>query len=213
MVLVAANPEDNGASAEHDGGKKPRAPEPDIFLNVDHGDLTGKGADVDEHVKVQKDTREGDIGIRDDTLASLLVDDHTRLGLLVLLGNKWGDVGLESTGTKSENNDAENERNDGVVASENVRDRTYDKEDVPYYGKCDRNEDGVEAAKVLISNDSTDDGCGVSPERVEGTNTEGRTLAHAETTRLTLSAGIFTSGLNNTVDDGQILLDKVGVYF
>tara|TARA_R110002003_G_scaffold58_17_gene5223 strand:+ start:1685 stop:1852 length:168 start_codon:yes stop_codon:yes gene_type:complete len=44
----------------------------------------------------------------------------------------------------------------------------------------DGDKDGVEAAKVLIGDDGSNDGCGVGPERVESTDTEGSTLAHTE---------------------------------
>ena len=63
VVLVAAEPENKRAKAEHYGGQEPSAPETDVLLNVDHGDLTGDSSYVDEHVEVQEDTRDGDVGV------------------------------------------------------------------------------------------------------------------------------------------------------
>ena len=78
-------------------------------------------------------------------------------------------------------------------------------------GESDGDEDSVEATEVLVGDNSTDDGCCVGPERVEGTNTERGTLAHTEGAGLTLRARVFTSSLDYAVNDGQLLLDEVGV--
>lgn len=75
VVLVAAEPEDERAAGEEDGGQQPRQPETHILLNVNHADLASEGANIDEHVKVQEDAGEGDVGIRDDALAGLGVDN------------------------------------------------------------------------------------------------------------------------------------------
>lgn len=211
VVLVAADPKNDRATTEHDGGQEPCAPESNILLNVNHGDLTGEGTDVDEHVEVKEDTRDGNVGVRDDTLASLLIDDNTGLGLLVLLGNQRRDVGLESAGSKPKNDDTQDERSDSISASEHVGDSRDNKQNVTDDGEGDGDEDGVKATEVLIGDNGTDDGSGVGPERVEGTNTERGTLSHTETSRLPLRTGVFASGLNYTVDNRQFLLNKVGV--
>lgn len=53
----------------------------------------------------QEDTRERDVRVRDDTLASLGVLDDTGLGLAVLFSDQGRDVGLESSGTETEGDD------------------------------------------------------------------------------------------------------------
>lgn len=63
MVLVAAEPEHNGAEAEHDCGQQPCAPETHVLLNVHHGKLTRKRPDIDEHIKVQEYARKSDVRV------------------------------------------------------------------------------------------------------------------------------------------------------
>ena len=101
VILALADPEDDGAHAEHDCGQQESTPEADVLLNVDHADLTSKGTDVDEHVEVQEDTRDGNVGVRNDAITGLLVDDDTRLCLAILLGNQRADISLESTGSEA----------------------------------------------------------------------------------------------------------------
>lgn len=56
MVLLAAEPKHNGAHAEHDCWQQPGAPETNVLLDIDHGDLSSEGTHVDEHVEIQEDT-------------------------------------------------------------------------------------------------------------------------------------------------------------
>lgn len=79
VVFALAEPKNNGTEAKHDRGQKPCAPESNVLLNIDHAELTCQGANVDEHVKVQEDARDGDVGIGNDALARLRVFDDTRL--------------------------------------------------------------------------------------------------------------------------------------
>lgn len=79
-------------------------------------------------------------------------------------------------------------------------------------GKGDSDEDGVKATEVLVRDDGTDDGGRVGPERVEGTNTKRGTLSHAQTTGLALGTRVLSSALDYTINNGQVLLDEVGVW-
>lgn len=76
----------------------------------------------------------------------------------------------------------------------------------------DGDEDGVETSEVFVGDNGTDDGCAVCPERVELTDTEGCTLPHAQRAWLTLWPRILASGLWNTVNHRQVLLNEVGVF-
>lgn len=73
--------------------------------------------------------------------------------------------------------------------------------------KGNGDEDGVETTQVLIGDDGTENGRGVTPEGVEGRDTEGSTLTHTQSSGLTLEAGVPTSGLTW----GEWALDVVGV--
>jgi hypothetical protein len=101
VVLSAAEPEDDWAEAKHDGRQKPCTPEANVLLHVDHGDLSEKRSHIDEHVEVQEDAGDSNIRIRDDTLASRRILNHSRPGLTVLLSDEGRDIGLESTGSET----------------------------------------------------------------------------------------------------------------
>lgn len=53
-VSLPSKDKDERADEEDDCRQKVRKPESDVFLGVDHADLTGERADVDEHVEVHK---------------------------------------------------------------------------------------------------------------------------------------------------------------
>lgn len=55
-VSLSANDKDERADEEDDCRQKVRKPESDVFLGVDHADLSGERADVDEHVKVHEES-------------------------------------------------------------------------------------------------------------------------------------------------------------
>ena len=134
----------------------------------------------------QEDTRERNVWVRDDALASLGVLDDTGLGLAVLFSDQGRDIGLESSGTETEGDNTKDERTDGIAAGKDSGNGGDDEQDVTQDGEGDGDEDGVEATKVLVGDNGTDDGCAVCPERVELTDTEGCTLSHAQRAWLTL---------------------------
>lgn len=82
---------------------------------------------------------------------------------------------------------------------------------MPKDGECNGDENGVEATKVFVGDDGTDDGSSVGPEGVELADAEGSALTHAQGAGLAVRAGITTGGLLDAVDDGEVLLDEVGV--
>jgi hypothetical protein len=192
--------------------------------------LTGERADVDElrrvsarslrssgiayHVEVKKDTRKGDVGVRDDALACLGIQNHARLRLAVLLSDQRRDISLESTGSETQGNDTEDERRDSVAAREDCRNGRDNEQDMAKDAEGNGDEDGVEAAEILISDDSTNDGSCIGPEGVELADTERSSLTHAQGTWLTFISrtGGSASGLQNTIDDREVLLDEVCVY-
>lgn len=167
VVLVTAEPEYNGAAAEENRGEQERAPETDVLLDEHHGNLASERTDVDEHVEVQEDTGESDVRVRDHALSCLRVNDHTRLGLLVLFGNQRRDVRLESTSSETENNDTKNEWSNGLSAIKNRWEGRNDQQNVTDNGECNGNKDGVETSEIFIGNNGTNDGSSVCPERVD----------------------------------------------
>lgn len=193
VVLVLAEPEHNGAEAEQDGGQEPGQPEADVLLDVHHGDLTSQGANVDEHVEVQEDAGDGDSGIANDALASLLVDNDTKLGSPVLLSDQGRDVRLESASAETKSDDTQDEGGNSLASVEHDWQSGDDKQDVADDGEANGEENGVEASEVLIGNDGTHDGSGVGPESIEGADTSGSLLAHTQSTGLTLGARVGTS--------------------
>lgn len=87
-VNFAAKEHDGRTDAKHEGGEEIREPEADIFLRVDHGELTHKSPDVDEQVEPHVDTGGSHGGINNDPLSLLICDDF-HVGKWKLFSNEW----------------------------------------------------------------------------------------------------------------------------
>lgn len=96
VILVAAEEQHNRAAQVHDGGQEVRQPETDVFLRIHHADLAQDRANVDHHVEVQVDARDGGRGIDNHAVAvleSLDVGDF----FAVLLGDQGRNIGPDQS--------------------------------------------------------------------------------------------------------------------
>lgn len=84
------------------------------LLGVRHRDLADEGTNVDEQVEVHVDLRGRHDGVDDDALAASCVADE-ELRALVLLSDEGRDVGLESTGTETHDDDGDDEAGQSTV--------------------------------------------------------------------------------------------------
>jgi hypothetical protein len=121
VELLAEN--ENGKSHdEHDGGDQVGEPETDVSLSVNHADLTNEGTDVDEEVEPVVNTGDSDSRVNNDTLGTAGLNAHLLLGNL--LGDKRGDVGLESSRSKTHDDESENKDTEGSVGVRQDRRRS-----------------------------------------------------------------------------------------
>jgi hypothetical protein len=107
LVVLLVDGQDDGGDQEEDGGDEESEPERVVLLNVDHGNLTADGSDVDGEIEVEEDSGVGDSGVDNDSLAIALLDSH--LGVLILISQEWRYVGLEETSSDTEDNETDDE--------------------------------------------------------------------------------------------------------
>lgn len=125
-----------------------------ILLNVDHGDLTADGANVDSEVEVEEDTSVGHCGIDNDALAIADLDAH--LCVLILVGEERRDVGLEETGADTENQEADDEGTEsGILADDDSGGGSSDEDDVSACRDGDGDVKSEETTELGICNPGT----------------------------------------------------------
>ena len=182
LVALATPEHDQGAEAEQDGRKGVREPETDVKLAVNHAELAGKSTDVDEEIEVVINPRSRKVRVNNDTLASGEgLDNHP--GQVKLFNNQRVDVGLETTGTETHEDDTEREAGESSVrVLDNRRKTRHDEDDVTEDIDAERIADSLETSEVAVGDVGTEKGHGILPERVEGGQTGGGTLAHAQGT-------------------------------
>lgn len=154
-VRLAANDEDKDTNVEHAEAHEEGSPKAAVFLHKRRGH-EGEGTDVDAPVEDHVNALVGDGGVNDDTLATLLgLDGHA--ATLVLVGNEGGNVRLDTTGTKTNNNNGNNvtSQASGVTGKRQGSDPENEKTDPVDTGKDD---DGLVLAEVLVRNDGTENG-------------------------------------------------------
>ena len=103
-VTSASPPHDGWADEEDEGWQGEGQPETDILLSVDHAELPDQSTDVDEEVEIVVNTGLSDRWVNDNTLAGLESLDDQSLNWN-LLDNEWRNVGLETTGSETHDND------------------------------------------------------------------------------------------------------------
>lgn len=189
VILVAAEEQHNRAAQVHDGGQEVRQPETDVFLRIHHADLAQDRANVDHHVEVQVDARDGGRGIDNHAVAvleSLDVGDF----FAVLLGDQGRNIGpdqsvpisnggktpqkkrgeglLETTGTHTHDKQTDREAGNGTIGVRNNRRQSRDdQDDMAQKGRGNGEHDGPESTPVLVSHVGTGQGHHVRPERVD----------------------------------------------
>jgi hypothetical protein len=168
--------DEEDAQAQQVGG-----PEVGIALHVRSGEQ-GQGADVDAPVEDHVDTRDGDRGVDDDALASLLVGTNNHLATLVLIGNQGSDVGLDTTSSETNDDDSSNETTKTSASLKGNRYRSQGEDKETNDVNTAEDDDSVVLSEVLISNDSTENRCNIAPELEEGGKTSGSLVSHTEST-------------------------------
>jgi hypothetical protein len=119
-VVLLSDEQDGGADEEDDRRQQVGQPEPDVFLGVDHADLSDQGSDVDEQVKVHEQPGRGESGVDEDLGPLAFFDDGSLTG--DLFGDQGGDVGLEHSGTDSHDDDGDGEQSDdAAMGRENIK--------------------------------------------------------------------------------------------
>lgn len=205
-IARLAPDEDGESKQEQDGGKQEGEPETDITLGVGHGELTDQGTDVDKHVEVVVDAGQGDSGIDDDTLSVDGGDAHPVLG--DLLGNEGGNVGLETSGSETHDDQSDHEAAQGAVGIvHDLGDGGNGQDDVAEHSNADGVEDGLETTEVGIGDVGSEQRQDIGPEGVEGGDVEGNLLAETETTGLGFVAA-WVEG--STGGSWPLLGDEVG---
>jgi hypothetical protein len=101
-------------------------------------------------------------------LGTVLPDTDIGLLVLVLLGNKWRDIRLETSGTNTHDDKTKGEDGDGSAGlSDNLGNGREDKEDVTDDGDDVGVLNGEVTSPVLISKPRTSEGGDVGPKLVD----------------------------------------------
>jgi hypothetical protein len=207
-VELLAEDKDGKSNDEHDGRDQVCEPETDVALSVDHADLTDKSTNVDEEVEPVVNAGNSDGGVDNDTLSAAGLNAHLLLGNL--LGDKRGDVGLESSSAETHDDESENENTKGGVRVGQHGWRSGgDENQVTNFSDQDRVQNSLEATEIGVGNPGSEKRADVDPEGVEGGQAESDLFTHVEGTRLSL----FIVGVEGgSAGSGEGLGDEVGVY-
>lgn len=153
-VRLAADDENGDTEVEHEEAHEEGSPEAAILLHEGSGNQ-GQRAQVDAPIEDHVDALVGDGGVNDDSLAVLL-RSNGHGAALVLVGNQGGNVGLDTTGTRADDDDGDNvTRQTGSVSN------GYGQRGRPQDNKTDpvdaaEEHDGLVLAEVLIRDDGTE---------------------------------------------------------
>jgi hypothetical protein len=139
---------------------------------------------VEDHV----DPLDSDGGVNDDTLASLVIMANDHLPALVLVGNQRRNVGLDTTGSETDDNDSNDEAGQTRTMVKSSRDRSTSKDQETDHVDEAEDDNGVVLSEVLVGNNGTKNGSKVAPELEEGRETSGSLVAHTERTTTELAA-------------------------
>jgi hypothetical protein len=119
LVVLLVDGQDDGGNQEEDGGDEESEPERVVLLNVNHGNLTADGSDVDSEVEVEEDSGVCDSGVDNDSLAIAHLNSH--LGVLILISQKGRYVGLEETSSDTEDNETDDEGTERRILADDDR--------------------------------------------------------------------------------------------
>ena len=152
MISLSSPPHDKWAGQEDNRRQSEGKPETDIFLSVDHADLTNQSSDVDKQVEVMVDPALSDGRVDDHTLPrGEFLDDHG--SERDLLNDQGRNVGLECTSTETHDDQSEHENTKAGAFVNDYRWNGRDNQDnVADDSDADCNTDGLVTTPVLISN-------------------------------------------------------------
>lgn len=156
-VDLAAEDEDHGTDEEHAEAEQESGPETDIALHVGGRDQR-QGSQVDAEVEDHVDARDGDSRVDDDALARLLVGRDLHLAAFVLISDQRSDIGLDTTGTETNDDNGRDETSQAGTSRQSARDRSAGEDEKTDDVDEAEDQDGVVLSEVLISDDGTEDG-------------------------------------------------------
>lgn len=154
-VGLASEDEGDGSNHEDAETEQVGGPEADVQLHV-RGGQQGERTDVDTGVEDHVDSLDGDGRVDDDTLASGQGRDggHTAL---VLVSDQGSDIGLDTTGTDTDDDDRGNESTETSSVGERVVDRGSHEDDETGHVDEAEVQNGLVLSEVLVGNNGTED--------------------------------------------------------
>ena len=154
-VVLAAEAENQGSDGEHAETQQVAGPETNVLLHVGSGQ-EGQRTNVDTSVEDHVDTLDGQGRVNDDALA-LLGGGQSHLLALVLIGNQGSNVTLDTTSSKTNDQDRNDETTQTGTVFQGGRDGSADQnQETDEVNNTEQN-DSLVLSEVLISNDSTND--------------------------------------------------------
>lgn len=153
-VDLATEDEDQRSDEEDTQTQEVSGPEIDVALHVRSGEES-ETADVDTEVEHHVDALDGDGRIYDDLLAGLIIVANDHLSPLVLIGNQGGDVGLDTTGSETNDDNGYDEATEAGAVIQSSWNRCAGQDEQTDHVDYAEDDDSVVFAKVLISNDGT----------------------------------------------------------
>lgn len=99
---------------------------------------------------------------------------------MILFANQRGDIRLNSTRAKSNNDDGNNETREGAATFDGRWNRRQGQDEKSTKVDTGEYDDSSIFAEILISNDGTDDGRNIAPELEKCIQRSGRLLAFAK---------------------------------
>ena len=133
---------------------------------------------VEDHV----DPGNGDRRINDDALTGLLVRANNHLATLILIGNQGSDVGLDTTSSKTDNDDRSNEPAKTSASLKSRRNGCQGEDKKTDHVDAAEDNNSVVLSHVLIGDDGTENGGNIAPELEESGKTSSSLVSHAEST-------------------------------
>jgi hypothetical protein len=127
-----------------------------------------------------------------------VANDH--LSPLVLIGNQRRNVRLDTTSSKTDNNDSNDETSQtGIVVKSRWNSRAGENEETDDVNQAE-DDNGVVLSEILVGNDGTEDGRNVAPELEEGGETSSTLVAHTER----------TTAFRSIAGTGDVVLEDTG---
>lgn len=181
-VTLATKHNDANARNEHTGRKQVGRPETNVLFHVGGSDGR-QGANVDTPVEHVEDLLVSSLRSDDNALATLEGLNVRTLGA-VLFGDQGRDIGLDTTGTETDDDDTDNETREGCTAGDGSGDRSAGQDEQTNQVDDTKGENGVVFAEILVSNDGSKNRRNIAPELEEGIQSSSGLLAAAQSTGL-----------------------------